>query len=331
MSEVATSKRARTTTIFSTEKPRNQPKTEVAGREQILIRSHALETTLGKKYINEHELLPLMLNAGLLRRVRTIDVVIRPLGGDSFKVTLDLQKPSVGEAKLEIARVTGTPESRQQLCKVTVRADGQPVREDDATPEFLEDTEQLLGSGAVIAFAVKEEPLCWGTYPEHLVTLSESGAIATCIGSRRDFALITSGVVLTEGRHYWEVELVSDTEDENSNLICIGVTRPNLDPEGVYFSSDSTDGWFVDAATYELNGNGEEGDGVWEECYEEGDRIGVLLDLDVGSLVFFFHGVQHGPGYPAGSVSGPVVHAVQLSNFQDSVQLHTTANWPEGH
>jgi hypothetical protein len=40
--------------------------------------------------------------------------------------------------------------------------------------------------------------------------------------------------------------------------------------------------------------------------------VGVLLDLDNGSLRFFKNGVQHGAGYPAGSVTGPVVHSVRL-------------------
>jgi hypothetical protein len=51
---------------------------------------------------------------------------------------------------------------------------------------------------------------------------------------------------------------------------------------------------------------------------DEGDRVGVLLDVDEGSLRFFKHGVQHGPGYPAGSVTGPVV-------CMCSTNVHTSA------
>ena len=40
---------------------------------------------------------------------------------------------------------------------------------------------------------------------------------------------------------------------------------------------------------------------------------GVLLDLNDGSLRFFKNGVQHGPGYPAGSVTGPVALAAQIN------------------
>ena len=46
--------------------------------------------------------------------------------------------------------------------------------------------------------------------------------------------------------------------------------------------------------------------------FNEGDRMGILLDLDDGSLRFFKNGVEHGPGYPAGSVTGPVARAAHM-------------------
>jgi hypothetical protein len=70
----------------------------------------------------------------------------------------------------------------------------------------------------------------------------------------------------------------------------------------------------------------------------------MLLDLNKGSLDFFKNGVPHGPGYPAGSVTGPVVHAVQLDFDHEicgdgecyqfgpegaSVRLISNATWPE--
>jgi hypothetical protein len=87
--------------------------------------------------------------------VRTILVEIRPLGGDSLKVTLGASKPTVGEAKAEIARSQGTAEDRQELYKIAERADGLAVREDDAEPEPLDDESMVLKDGDVIAMAVK--------------------------------------------------------------------------------------------------------------------------------------------------------------------------------
>ena len=43
--------------------------------------------------------------------------------------------------------------------------------------------------------------------------------------------------------------------------------------------------------------------------------MGVLLDLDDGSLRFFKNGVEHGSSYPAGSVAGPVALAFQPASI----------------
>jgi hypothetical protein len=50
---------------------------------------------LGQKFCDETELLPLLLAHGLVRRVRTIKIAVRPLGGDSFKITLDASLSTV--------------------------------------------------------------------------------------------------------------------------------------------------------------------------------------------------------------------------------------------
>jgi hypothetical protein len=125
------------------------------GRDQLLLTSPEMQHRLGRKFVDETELLPLLLAHGLVRRVRTVQIEVRPLGGDSFKVTLDASKPTVGEAKTEIARSQGTAESRQELYKVAERADGLAVREDDAEPELLDDQNMELEDGDVVAMAVK--------------------------------------------------------------------------------------------------------------------------------------------------------------------------------
>ena len=116
--------------------------------------------------------------------------------------------------------------------------------------------------------------------------------------------------------------------------IFIGISRPNLDPTGLYCMGDCTDGWFMDASGGTLWGNGKE---YSDEAggYEQGDRVGVLLNLGDGSLRFFKNGAQHGPGYAAGSVAGPVVAAVQMyktaldGDLNSSVRLLPNAQQPE--
>jgi hypothetical protein len=119
------------------------------------------------------------------------------------------------------------------------------------------------------------------------------------------------------------VELLS----ENVSNIFIGISRPNLDPTGDYVGG--TDGWFIHANNAGLFGNGKY---LSDEAgtYKQGDRVGVLLDLDNGSLRFFKNGVQHGPGYAAGSVTGPVVAAVQMYHKDASVRMLPNAEAPAG-
>jgi hypothetical protein len=163
----------------------------------------------------------------------------------------------------------------------------------------------------------------WQTFAEGCVTLSEGRAVATQTGGCGDCFLTTTGTELTEGKHYWEVELLS----KNMGCMYIGISRPNLHPEGLYFRSSCTDGWFMSAYNGTLFGNGKYVDDK-AGAYKQGDRVGVLLDLDNGSLRFFKNGVQHGPGYAAGSVTGPVVAAVQMAYTDDSVRLLPNAEAP---
>jgi hypothetical protein len=162
----------------------------------------------------------------------------------------------------------------------------------------------------------------WRSFPADDVTLSEGGAVATQT-TDEEWSLMTTEIQLTEGKHYWEVELLS----EDVGNIFIGISRPNLDPTGEYFTR--TDSWFINGHQGALLGNGKYGDDE-AGTYKQGDHVGVLLDLDNGSLRFFKNGVQHGPGYAAGSVTGPVVHAVHM-NFKDaSVRLLPNAEAPAG-
>jgi hypothetical protein len=165
----------------------------------------------------------------------------------------------------------------------------------------------------------------WRKFAADRITLSEDGAVATQT-LQDEWSLTTTGIELTEGKHYWEVELLSESVPNTF----IGISRPNLNPTGEYYMKERTDGWFISAYSCGLWGNGKQGDNGAGEYYQ-GDRVGVLLDLDNGSLRFFKNGVAHGPGYAAGSVIGPVVHAVQLYMQDTSVRLLPDARAPIGY
>ena len=178
----------------------NQPR----GRPQLLLNTDELRKRTGKKYCDEAELVPLLLAHGLIRRVRTIAVEVRPLSGESFDIKLNAKAPTVGEAKEQIERDEGTKPRSQLLCRVQVSSDGSNVREFDQEPEELKEDGMALEEGDVIAMGVMPEPVQWRTWPADRVTVSEDGKLATQI--RTGVAMVTTGEELTEGRHYWEVE-----------------------------------------------------------------------------------------------------------------------------
>ena len=132
----------------------NQPPS--LGRPQLLLATDELRKRTGKKYCDESELVPLLLAQGLVRRVRTIAVEVRPLSGESFDIRGDASRPTVGEAKEQIERDEGTKPGRQLLCRVQVSSDGSNVREFDQEPEELEDDRMSLVEGDVIAMGVMQ-------------------------------------------------------------------------------------------------------------------------------------------------------------------------------
>jgi hypothetical protein len=72
--------------------------------------------------------------------------------------------------------------------------------------EPLDEDGLFLGDGEVVAMAVKElPPLVWRTFTEGIVALSEERAAAALIteGGEDSDSLTTTGVELTDGKHYW--------------------------------------------------------------------------------------------------------------------------------
>ena len=319
-----TTKRAATDDEADSKKKKNRLK----GRPQLLLNTDELRKRAGKKYCDESELVPLLLAHGLVRRVRTIAVEVQPLSGESFDIKLDAQAPTVGEAKEQIERDEGTKPRSQLLCRVQLSSDGSNVREFDQEPEELKDDGMALAEGDVIAMGVMNEKQ-WLTYPKDLVLVSEDGMLATQTTSGRD-SLTTTGEELTEGRHYWEVQLTGD------GYPAIGVCRPNLDARAWHGEKKHTTAWLMHTYEGTLHGNGKNGK-KGGYGYKKGDRVGVLLDLDDGSLRFFNNGVRHRKGYPAGRVTGPVTLALQMyyalptGPEQQAARLLPDAAWPAGY
>jgi hypothetical protein len=133
---------------------------------------------------------------------------------------------------------------------------------------------------------------------------------------------VTGGEPMTEGRHYWEVEITKWV-----GLDCMpGAVRPGLDHDKMHY--DTNDAYLINSCSGGLWGNGkmcadEQGE------FAEGDRVGVLLDLDAGWLRFYRNDKRCGPGYTEG-VTGPLVRAAQVVNTGDMLTVLPGAVAPEG-
>ena len=58
-----------------------------------------------------------------------------------------------------------------------------------------------------------------------------------------------------------------------------------------------------------------------EKCFQVGDKIGIRINLDDGSLKFYKNGQAMDVGFPAGTISGPVVGAVELLTVGQALTL----------
>jgi hypothetical protein len=194
----------------------------------------------------------------------------------------------------------------------------------DGTENALPDSGRLdglgLGEGSVV-FMLQRLGWCWTACGSDM-TLSEEGLVGTK-DTVEGWQLVTGGEPMTEGRHYWEVEL---SKWLGGMSLCIGAVRPGLDHDKEHF--DTNDAYFIDAYDGTLMGNGKDS-ANGQGAFAQGDRAGVLLDLDAGWLRFYRNGKRCGPGYTEG-VTGPLVRAAQPCREGDKVAVLPGAVAPEG-
>jgi hypothetical protein len=186
---------------------------------------------------------------------------------------------------------------------------------EDGLPDAGRLDELGLGSGSVV-FMLHRLGWRWDACGS-AITLSEDGLVATRNGS--SYQLVTGGSPMTEGRHFWEVQVSGDS-------VLVGAVRPGLDHDMCYMFGN--DAYFIYGPSGGLWGNGKSNaDGQGK--FAAGDRIGVLLDLDAGWMRFFRNGKRCGPGFTEG-VTGPLVRAAQLLFTGDKVTVLPGAVAPEG-
>jgi hypothetical protein len=195
----------------------------------------------------------------------------------------------------------------------------------DGKEDGLPDSGRLdglgLGSGSVV-FMLHRLGWRWDECGSD-IALSGEGLVATK-DDEGSAELVTGGSPMTEGRHYWEVELTAWSA--NANDAFVGAVRPSLDHgKGHHCTNDA---YYIYAGSGSLFGNGKSNDDE-QGKFAKGDRVGVLLDLDAGWLRIYRNGKRCGPGFTEG-VTGPLVRAVQLWGHGVAVTALPGAVAPEG-
>ena len=179
----------------------------------------------------------------------------------------------------------------------------------DGTEDALPDSGRLhtlgLGSGAVV-FMLQRLGWRWEECGSN-IALAGEGLVATSGSDRGEWHVVTGGEPMTEGRHYWEVEL--ELGSSTDAVFMLGAVRPGLGLDETHEISD--DAYYIYSVDCSLFGNGKIRADKQRVEFVTGDRIGVLLDLDAGWLRFYHNDRRCGPGFTEG-VTGPLVRAAQL-------------------
>jgi hypothetical protein len=197
----------------------------------------------------------------------------------------------------------------------------------DGKEDGLPDSGRLdglgLGEGSVV-FMLFRQGWRW-TACGSKMALSEDGLAATA-GSDDTSHLVTGGEPMTEGRHYWEVEITK--RGTVGYIFMVGAVRPGPDDhdEGHIRTNDA---YFIDACDGSLFGNGKYGGRGPQFAFAEGDRVGVLLDLDAGWLRFYQSSKRCGPGCTEGG-TGPLMRGAQVCRKGAAVTVLPGAVAPEG-
>jgi hypothetical protein len=145
------------------------------------------------------------------------------------------------------------------------------------------------------------------------ITLSEGGSLATMREKDHCWRTAASKAVMRAGRHYAQFTRVSGEWG-----VMIGAIRPGWDMEG------GKNAYGVDGHCFYNTDDGSRYPGGWDwegmqGAMEQGDRIGLLLDLDQGSMTVYKNDERL--GVMATGLSGAYCWAANVLDVVDSVRI----------
>jgi len=181
-------------------------------------------------------------------------------------------------------------------------------------------------------------PDTWSKFGKAMDVSDEGLVLTKARGG--DFPMhVACAEVLSSGVHAWEVVINSGAIKNGNRDIKIGVAKDGCNVEkGDHYNRGNA--WYLrthDACLYggDIDLDDQEdllvGRNVGNKkgtFFLAGDRVGVQLNCDEGSLHFFKNGEEFGIPFAAGTIKGPVVRAVELLCNGQSVTLVTDVELP---
>lgn len=153
--------------------------------------------------------------------------------------------------------------------------------------------------------------------------VSEGGLVLTKKNGSNYNRHCACSEVLSSGVHTWEIVMTSGAISNGQLSMMVGVSKEGLDVEkGNHNKKGSA--WYMYTSDGSLCGGDKQRDDEQGKNFGLGDRVGCRLDFGDGSLKFYCNGKVLGPGFPAGTITEPVVRAVELVCPGQSVTLTLT-------
>ena len=114
-----------------------------------------------------------------------------------------------------------------------------------------------------------------------------------------------------DSTHSWELLLTAAANANGNRTMYVGVAHEGLDVDKGNHHKNGA--WYLRTDDATLYGEGADDDQQpIDKAFQVGDRIGVKMNCDDGSLSFYKNGEAIDARFPAGSITGPVVGAVEL-------------------
>ena len=214
-------------------------------------------------------------------------------------------------------------------CKKQYKNDGSNERDQDDINPIEIKNHNVIKEGDEFCLYICNPEIYWNHLPDkHILGLH---GLQVTQNFDDTPTLATTNKILTNGVHYLEVQIIINTEYG----LYLGVCKLDLDPNEEYSCDDDANTWLMytgapppDRQGCTLFGNESFKELNNIEPFKQGDKVGILLNLDNGSLTFIKNRT-YGFGFPNGSVVGPVTFAVHMYAEYTSIKIIENAKIPE--